>query len=363
MKTNKMFPLLAAATLLAGSPSYADEYSAQEVIKSLQARLEALEAEKTDKDEAPGWADKLVFAGLVEVEAGYVKDYTDVSSSDIVVATVELGLAAEINDAVSSEIVFLYEEDDTEFDVDVAVLNFTATENVSFTVGQTYLPFGIFEAHIHSVNDPLILEMTETVETVAIATYEAAGFTGQLYAFNGDVDKGNDTVENYGMRLAYVGNGLSVGIDYISNILDSDGISGFLDDGGIVLDLESYVGAGLFNLSYDFGSAMVIFEALQLDQFKAAEFGGPGDDLDVTAYQIEGAVDIADWTLSMAYQETEDALALSMPEQRLSMTAYTEVFTATNLAIELWQDEDYSLADGGTGEDSLGLVVQLAVEF
>ena len=82
----------------------------------------------------------VAFSGVVEIEAAHSSPYTGTSSSDINVATVELGIEGRVNEEVSAEIVLLHEEDDedTNFEVDVATMSYTPkNSNWSFTAGQT----------------------------------------------------------------------------------------------------------------------------------------------------------------------------------------------------------------------------------
>ena len=77
-----------------------------------------------------------------------------------------------------------------------------------------------------------------------------------LHVFNGDVDEGSDTVENYGASVGFSSKVFSIGADYLSNVLDTDGISGVLDDNGINsteeavegLDIHASLNIGPINL-------------------------------------------------------------------------------------------------------------------
>ena len=65
--------------------------------------------------------------------------------SDMILATVELAIDAEINENVSGHILLLYEEDDTEeFTVDEGVITVTSSYGLSLSAGKMYVPFGVF---------------------------------------------------------------------------------------------------------------------------------------------------------------------------------------------------------------------------
>jgi len=307
-------------------------------------------------------ASAITVSGVVELEASYAKDYADESSSDLVVATVAVALDAQINDMMSASISLLYEEDDTDLEVDEAVLNFNLNENTEANIGQFYLPFGHFDTAM--VNDTLVLELAETRETAAAVSYDDNGLFAQAYVFNGDIDKDNDTLTNGGIRLGYATDNWAIGSDWISNVSDSDGISAALDDAGVLATVDENVGATTLYVSANFGAPVIWVEYFKAGSFEASHFAGfITEDVELEALQVELAVDVSDWQLAASYQETNDAFVFGLPETRLAVAASREIFNATTLAAEVFYDKDYSVSDGGTGEHSKGAVVQLAVEF
>ena len=179
MKNTRIINCLFVSTLL--SPlAIADGHT------SLEQRVEALESKTAGNSEL--WYDTLTFSGLIEVEASYSDPDEGDSTSDLVVATAELGVEATLTENLSAALVLLHEEDDTDLEVDVATLSYAHSDNgFSFTLGQDYLPFGAYSTAL--INDPLTLEMGETRETALVTHYEKGQFTGTFYLFNGDQDE------------------------------------------------------------------------------------------------------------------------------------------------------------------------------
>ena len=322
--------------------------------KSLEQRIAALESKTTGKGEL--WYDNLNFNGLVEVEAGYSSPDAGDSSSDLVVATVALGAEAALTENLSIAVALLYEEDDTDLEVDIATISYTHISNgFSLALGQDYLPFGAYSTAL--VNDPLTLELGETRETAFVASYESGYFASSLYLFNGDQDKDDrDRLNNIGARITFVSDNVAVGVDYISNLADSDGLQdgyyGF-DAGEDVVDGSSIYGG------FTFGSAQLFVEHLRaLD-----EFAGDGNNSEPSATQFEISFEAGDFIYAAAYQETDEALFLGLPEERISVGLSTEILGGLGLAVELLRDEDYAIADGGTGDSTDSLVLQFAAEF
>ena len=145
-------------------------------------------------------------SGAVEVEAGYSRDYDDNDSSDITLATVELGIDINLMKFISGHLLFLWEEDDTEpVDIDEGYIYLGNTEffPVYFQVGKLYVPFGSFESNM--ISDPLTLEMGEARESAGVLGVELNGFYSAVYAFNGDVNESgsDDGIKCFGLNAGF----------------------------------------------------------------------------------------------------------------------------------------------------------------
>ena len=138
-----MFVLVSAAVVCSGGV-YAG--GIEDELAAIKARLKQLEQHIRAQDEAlkekerqilalashaspdgqsrarGGWFPSFEIGGSVEVQASSSYPDSGDSSSDIVVATAEIGIAVQINDWMASEIILLYEEDDTDLEVDIATI-------------------------------------------------------------------------------------------------------------------------------------------------------------------------------------------------------------------------------------------------
>jgi uncharacterized coiled-coil protein SlyX len=334
------------------------------VINEKDRQIQALTVDTERSQVARGdhWTDRVEIGGLVEVEAGYHSSYDGDETSDLAVATVELGIAAQVNDWVAAEITLLYEEDDTDLEVDVATITVAPPDGPWFaTAGQQYVPFGVYGTNL--VSDPLTLEIGETRETAALVGIEANGFVGSAYVFNGDSDK-DDEIDRYGLMAGYASEGDDFGFalqaGYISHIGDSDGLDvGDVGDyvGGIALDAQITAGAFTFIAGY----------VAATDSFDAAELGFNGKGAEPKAWAIEAgyAFELASRPamVALGFQGTEEALALELPEQRIAVALSVEVMDNTTLSFEWARDEDYGTSDGGTGKTADTATAQLAVAF
>jgi hypothetical protein len=113
--------------------------------------------------------ERVTLSGVVEVEAASSEDFAGADTSDITLATVELGLDAEITEWVNAHLLLLWEEDDTEpMDLDEGTITLGNLEKfpLYLTAGKMYVPFGAFESNM--ISDPLPLELGENRESVKL---------------------------------------------------------------------------------------------------------------------------------------------------------------------------------------------------
>lgn len=324
--------------------------------RRVEQRLAKLEQQKGSQNNNL-LGDKVKFSGLVEIEAAMGEGFDDKSYSDLTVATVELGLSAQINEKVGAELVLLYEEGDTELDVDVATLAFDDLIGpVDLLVGKQYLPFGRFETAL--VNDTLVLELAETNKTAALFGLEQDGLTIGGYLFDGSVDRERH-VENYGLTVSFAQDNFSAGLDYISSLAESDGLAEEFPVPGLLQEDD-----GAISLSGSLSLEAVTLIGEYMTAIDDITYAGQSAQLSAIQIEVDFAAKLGekDYTIGFAIQETDEAGGL-LPEQRISLGASTEIYENVGLGLEFWRDTDYSVAKGGTDEKSNNIVVQLAAEF
>lgn len=339
-------------------PGFSSVYAGD--VEDLYERIEKLE-EKS----APGsLSENITLSGVIEVEAGYEKNGED--SSDIVVATVEVGIDAQIVKHVSGHILFLYEidEDETPFDVDEAIISINGEDVVPLylNAGQMYLPFGNFESHM--ISDPVTLELGETRESAVVAGFATDWIDISAGVFNGDINEtGEDKIESYVACAVFtlpentVANfGLTAGASYISNIGDSD----FLQDDIGAATIEDYVpGYSAFVsisvLDRFFFNAEYLTAA---DEFAAGELSFDGEqEFKPSTWYAEVAVGIIeDLEIAVHYAESDDCDDV-LPENRYGAAITYGLFESTSLGLEYLHDEFENDVEADI------VTAQLAIEF
>ena len=344
-------------------PGFSSVYAGD--VEDLYERIEKLE-EKS----APGsLSENITLSGVIEVEAGYEKNGED--SSDIVVATVEVGIDAQIVKHVSGHILFLYEidEDETPFDVDEAIISINGEDVVPLylNAGQMYLPFGNFESHM--ISDPVTLELGETRESAVVAGFATDWIDISAGVFNGDINETgkDDKIESYIACAVFtlpentVANfGLRAGASYISNIGDSDSLEGIIKDDLELETIKDYVpGYSAFVsisvLDRFFFNAEYLTAA---DEFAAGELSFDGEqEFKPSTWYAEVAVGIIeDLEIAAHYAESDDCDDV-LPENRYGAAITYGLFESTSLGLEYLHNEFEN-------DDETDIVTaQLAIEF
>ncbi len=383
-----IFLLAAALALIAWNAPALAQTSIEERLANMEQRIRRLERRIADQDRVivekereisrlvgrdDAWFDDLEITGVVEVEGSHSSPFEGDSASDVAVATAAIGIGAQVNDWMSAEIGLLYEEDDTPLEVDTASLTAGPSEGAwSVTAGQVYLPFGTFESNM--ISDPLTLEIGETRETAVQFDFSANGFSGSTYVFNGANDEGGkDEIDGFGAAAGYEmegdERGFALGLGWINDVGDSDGLEGAIGDGlgeGGVYASRAPGWTGSVVLR--FGDVSLIGEYLSaLDEFQPGEvpFGDGG--AEPSAWNVEAGYGFSlggrDATFALAAQGTDQALALELPESRYLASLSVDLADRVSGTLEWARDEDYDASAGGTGNEADAVTAQVAVEF
>ena len=235
---------------------------------------------------------------LLELEASVGEDAGE-DASDIVLATFELGIEADVAEGISAAATLLWEEEDTEpvdLDTGVVILGGTEAFPLTLQVGKLYVPFGVFNSHF--VSDPLVLEMAETRESAVLLAYGNERFNLSAGAFNGAVDENpdDDHVDNLVVACTLTPTeGVEAGAYWVSDLGDSDGLEGTILDavsGTNGLTYSEVGGLGGY-LSLTFGDVMIEGEYIAaLDPFDPGFLG-------------EGSLKPKAWNLELAFAVSE----------------------------------------------------------
>ena len=312
------------------------------------------------------------------------------SRSDLTLASVELGVNAEINDYVSADVVYLYEDPSFEdggggVSLDSGFVTLSGGDQCPghLSVGKMYVPFGALLTHFPDdplTASPVTLTMGEIDENAVLAGYEKEFRIGENsgnlnisgYTFNGDVESGNreNSIRDFGADINFTfdkGQGVSaqLGGSYLSNLADTGGISDALRSDDKVEDriqgCAAYLSGDLQNffLDAEYMSA--------LDDFESKELKTSGNGAEPRVWNMETGFNY-DWgknlEVAIKYAGSDEAGDLDIPENRYGITFNQEIFEMTVFSVGALFDEfETERFDAGTEDTRSTLFSQIEVEL
>lgn len=374
-KALKVWSLLLALSLGLALPALSLAAEPSEEL-GLPERVKKLE-EAMGVGDMSRWLDRISLSGLIEVEAGYEDiDYDDPAaddedSSDLVLATVELGIDVDFIKHVSGHVLLLWEEDETEpLDVDEAFIRLDGEDVLALYLqaGKMYVPFGNFETHF--ISDPNTLELGETRESAAVVGYENDLFGLSFGVFNGDMDEEgkDDHIDSFVASAvltlpeeAVPGLALTAGLSWISNIADSDVLTETIEDAAEEAAVDAVIddkidGLAAFLIATLNERWTLIAEYVgALDEFDDADPGLGG--LEPKTWNFELGCAVTDALTVAAKYEGGDDLGDLLPDEQYGIVASYGLFKYTALSLEYLHGEFEN-------DDERDLVTaQLAFEF
>lgn len=259
------------------------------------------------------------------------------------------------------------------------------------TVGQLFVPFGRYSSFMAS--SPMIQAIGRTKARALVVGYAqpGTGIYSSAYTFKGDSNtSGKSQINNWGANLGYrfAQEQLSadVGISYINNIADAEGMqspgstiggfSGFSSSKRLqhtvpALDVRGRIGYGPVVLMGEYLTTTRAFDRHDL------RFNGQG--ARPRGYNVEAAYmfDLLGMPSNVAigHAGTANALALNLPRQRYSVAFSMSPWKATTATLEYRQDKHYGkgttagsgqAADAspeGLGETAHAVIAQFSIYF
>jgi hypothetical protein len=355
-------------------------YELLERITALESQLGGVSVAVEQNSSLESWANRITLSGVIEVEVGYENiDYDDPTkndedSSDITLATVELGVDVAITDHVSGSVLLLFEEGEGSIDIDEAFIMYDGEEDNPLFArgGMLYVPFGDFSSNM--ISDPLTLEVGETRDSAVEVGFNHGGFYSSVYVFNGDIDEAGDDshIDNFGVNVGYGMESddfsMDFGMSYINNILDSDGLGDDFEDkmaeaedAGALLELDEYVGGFGAHVVVGVAGFSVIGEYIAAMDDPEYVLNGVKEEVEAfSAWNMEVGYTFEfsgrETTVGIAYQGSDDADNF-IAETRYMGVVSVAVVDGTSLAVEYLHDEFEN------DDEADVITAQLAIEF
>ena len=341
------------AALGLSAPAMADDM-VEDKLATMEQRIKYLEERVASQDQiivdreseiaglSDGWFNSISIGGVIELELVSEGPAGEDSTVSAGVGKAELGIAAAINDEWGGEIVV--ENDDGTIALADAFVTYEPGGGLSAAMGAQTLPFGVYDTNL--ITDPLTKDLGETAHTSLVLSGEAAQFGWSLLTYY----DGGDTIDGFGIGLgtAMEGDDSSFGVDlaWISDIGDSDGLDGFIEEDVLGMSAGARGSVGSVSAIVEFVTAL--------------DSGGGG--AEPSAWHAEAAYSFdlmgREAVLAIGAGGTSDAAAAELAETLMLLGISLDIAEGVGLGIEWSQSEGYDAA----GADD-AITVLLAAEF
>ncbi len=340
--------------------------------------------EKAQELGEKGPIDKFNFGLLIE--SGVVdrdQNANGEDENDISLTTVSLSIEAIVNKWVSGETNFLYEDpgfsdDDASLDVEEGFITIGNLDEFPFyaKVGNFYVPYGAVLTHFPDdplMDVPVTLAFGELNERALLAGFEKWGLSLSAYVFNGSVEKkfdDADAIDSFGFDANYTYESepnelaIQVGASYLSNLADTNGISGVVPG-----TLERLVDGWAAYLSSSWGKFFLDAEYMgALDEFRSGELADKNNmEAEPSVWNIEFGLNHDWWrNLEVAFKiaGSDEAENLSIPETRFGVVLNQEIFDNTIWSAGYLNDDfEKDIFDNSTEDQRSTLFTQIAIEL
>ncbi|MDA9271778.1 LbtU family siderophore porin [bacterium] len=350
----------------------------------------------------------LAISGKAEPIGTLGQPYFGESKGDWTLGSNELDVAAILNDKVEAYMAIAYDAappavggqrvSNSSLGLNMGFVNIGDLDKSPFyfTAGQLFTPFGRFSTAM--VSAPLTMRLARTKARPVILGYKSQKDTGPfaaIYGYRGDTTLGSSGVG--GLNLGYIVDAYDVtgeiGGSFISAIDDAGGMqftgsvpgttfAGFGSPTNGSENVHKVPAAGAHcSLSFDRYNITAEWVGAA-DSFRAQDLSFNGVGARPQAVQLEGGLTFMAFdkpsSVSLGYQWSKAALALNLPEHRLSGVFNISIWKDTIESLEYRHDIDYNsnqFANGasapgfvnantfGTGGASDTLLVQIGVYF
>ncbi|MDH5217555.1 MAG: LbtU family siderophore porin, partial [Gammaproteobacteria bacterium] len=262
------------------------------------------------------------WSGLIEVESAALIDNSDTLSSDILLATAELGYEHYLDKNTSANLIFLHEADSTEsVEIDHATINVYDLSGFNLSMGRQYLPFGSFNSTLTS--DPLTLELGETREAAIGLSKSFNLATAEAYFFQGDMQPAkNAWLPDFMARVSIADEGnISYSIDayFISELANSESMSNAL---GSTEELSHTVSGAGFSALFSMDMLTISAECLgAIKKYSSENFYNKSPKACHFEADIAFTLLNKETSIGIGYGLSKDALGFELPDSRHSVGA------------------------------------------
>jgi len=407
--------LVVTTMIVAGaitSNAFAEQADLSTQVAALQTQVkqmqDAIGNNASVKATSANWFNRISVSGLANIDLMGSHKYAPVgfetkNPSAIAISSAALFIDANVSDWTKAHISFAYATQNQNsfnpirpgaytygsFNAGSARLNIDETyvtignfakSPFYMTAGKQYVPFGSYTpfSDITPSTTQLLSQVNDPAIVAGFVTNN--GFNGSIFALQGiqNVNTQRNNIQNYGASLAlnntYSNVSYNAGVSYLANMAD------ITTEAVNLTNDETYPG----NQGYTSSTpALAANVSLKYNNFDASgKWVGATKKFNVNDFQYDGtgakpSAWSADWGYSfpvlahdsrfgLGYQASKQANdngLVNMPKTRYLIDYKVNVSKYTDLGFELRHDVDYSVANGGTGNNTNTGVARLSVKF
>jgi len=333
----------------------------------------------------PPWG-KIQFGGAIELEAASRRSFARVRRSELVLATAEFDIEADVVDWAKAELSLEWISDRDAITVNEAFLTFGRPSKfpLYLKAGRGIVPFGISSGgtvaaklgDTLTLTGPLTIDVFEAKEDHALVGFQKWGFRAGAYVFNGTTSKvggGAKRLEHYGFTAGYELKtetvSLDLGAHWIDSVFDSDGLTDAFPElqesrRGYTPGVALVAKLGLWGFSFIGEYVTAVRNARIIRPTADTVFI---HDAQPEAWQVELGYttdvffDIKTY-LALNYSRTASLLG-AFPKRRFLATIGAWLTEDIRVAAEYAKEADYSRVQGGTGRTQESFLVRLTYEW
>jgi len=367
----------AGSDLVVNSPSIDIDVQLLGIRKSITQQLKAMGGEIVKEP----YHSHLLLSGVVEANANYTNIGGSPSTTDIDVSNVSLDAFilgpsewmlgfiefTYVNVTPATDVfggTSQYRVSDSRLLVNKAFVtlgNFSESPFYS-SFGQFYVPFGVYSSVM--VSTPLTTILTRTKGRSILLGFQqqdpTSAFFGSAYIFRGDSHSASVAkVNNGGITLGYKFKGDylkgKIGAGVIGNIADSGGmqtLGNFQNAEQIVHRVPGYNVRGILSVGTHLD---LIGEYVGAStRFNPNDMSYNGHGAKPYAFDLEAAFNTDFFyqkpsSLAVGYAESQQALALGLPLNRVSLVLNTSWWRNTLQSLEIRRDREYAASNTASG--------------
>ena len=306
-----------------------------------------------------------LFSGVNEVETGVSRDGGNMTTSDPAISKIELQFNSPESRPLGVLVRLKHEDDGDEVDEAYLRYRFGYENRFAVSAGKSYSPFGYFDTSL--ITDPMTLTLGETRSEGLKFELDQGDWAVSAFTSPESPSSGSDVASGAELKFHRGSDwqGYSLGLAAINNIAISNGMQSALSSPG---ESARAIPAVAAHATFASGNYRIVIESITATKrFTTGDLDFAGSGARPNALRAEFArrfqFSNTPCTAAASWQQSHEALALDLPQSRISAGISAGLSENASLALELLHDTAYPVSVGGNGKTNDTLTLQFALSF